>query len=106
MRYFVMQCELFIIVIWKNSFVGKTREETNNNIMPGIYTFPSGFIDKPSPEIFDLIQKSLKIDPSDRISDKKSIEYNFFNLYQIKEFFIYATKAFLNKTINNKKSMN
>ena len=92
---------LYILVIGKNPFIGKTREETNNNIMRGAYTFPPGFIDKSSPEIRDLIQQCLKINPSERISAKKALEHNFFNLYQIKEFFIHVTEAFLNKTINN-----
>ena len=65
------------------------------------YTFPNGFIQNASPEIRDLIQQCLEVNPSSRISAKKALNHPFFDLYETKEFFIHVTESFLNKTINN-----
>ena len=92
---------LYMLVIGKNPFIGKNREETSKNIMHGKYSFPPGFVEKSSAEIRDLIQQCLKVNHLERISAKKALEHNFFNLYETKEFFIHVTEAFLNKTINN-----
>ena len=92
---------LYILVIGKNPFNGKDKDEILSNIEQGNYTFPPGFVEKSSLAIRDLIQQCLKVNPSERISAKKALEHRFFNLYETKEFFIHVTEAFLNKTINN-----
>ena len=92
---------LYMIVNGKNSFNGKDKNELLSNIEQGKYTFPKGFVDNSSPAIRDLIQQCLKVNPSERISAKKALNHPFFNLYEIKEYFIHVTEAFLNKTINN-----
>ena len=89
---------LYILVIGKYPFIGK---EILNNIEHGNYTFPEGFIESSSPEIRDLIQQCLQVNPSLRISARKAINHPFFDLYDSKKFFIHVTEAFLNKTINN-----
>ena len=92
---------LYMLVIGKNPFNGKDKNELLSNIEQGKYTFPKGFVDNSSPAIRDLIQQCLKVNPSERISAKKALNHPFFNLYEIKEYFIHVTEAFLNKTINN-----
>ena len=92
---------LYILVIGKYPFIGKDKNEILNNIEHGNYSFPDGFVEKSSPEIRDLIQQCLQVNPSVRISAKKALNHPFFNLYETKEFFIHVTEAFLNKTINN-----
>ena len=92
---------LYILVIGKYPFIGKDKNEILNNIEHGNYTFPEGFIESSSPEIRDLIQQCLQVNPSLRISAKKAINHPFFDLYDSKKFFIHVTEAFLNKTINN-----
>ena len=92
---------LYILVIGKYPFIGKDKNEILNNIEHGNYTFPEGFIESSSPEIRDLIQQCLQVNPSLRISARKAINHPFFDLYDSKKFFIHVTEAFLNKTINN-----
>ena len=92
---------LYVLVIGKTPFNGKSKDELISNIEHGNYTFPPLFVQNSSEEIRDLIQQCLKVNPSERISAKKAIEHPFFNLYEVKEFFIHVTEAFLNKTINN-----
>lgn len=92
---------LYILVIGKYPFMGKDKNEILKNIEHGNYTFPEGFVDKSSQEIRDLIQQCLQVNPSLRISAKEALNHPFFNLHEIKEFFIHVTEAFLNKTINN-----
>ena len=92
---------LYILVIGKYPFIGKDKNEILNNIEHGNYTFPEGFIESSSPEIRDLIQQCLQVNPSLRISARKPINHPFFDLYDSKKFFIHVTEAFLNKTINN-----
>ena len=92
---------LYILVIGKYPFTGKDKNEILSNIEHGNYSFPDGFVEKSSPEIRDLIQQCLQVNPSVRISAKKALNHPFFNLYETKEFFIHVTEAFLNKTINN-----
>ena len=92
---------LYILVIGTYPFNGKDKNEILNNIEQGNYSFPKGFIENSSPEIRDLIQQCLQVDPSDRISAKKALNHPFFKLYEIKEFFIHVSENFLNKTINN-----
>ncbi len=92
---------LYILVIGKYPFVGKDKNEILYNIEHGNYTFPEEFIEKSSPEIRDLIQQCLKVNPSDRISAKKAIDHPFFLLYDSEKFFMHVAEAFLIKTINN-----
>ena len=92
---------LYILVIGKYPFIGKDKNEILNNIEHGNYSFPDGFVEKSSPEIRDLIQQCLQVNPSVRISARKAINHPFFDLYDSKKFFIHVTEAFLNKTINN-----
>ena len=94
---------LYILVIGTYPFNGNDKNEVLFNIEKGNYTFPDGFIRNASPEIRDLIQQCLQVNPSKRISAKKALNHPFFNLYGIKEFFIHVTESFLNKTINNLK---
>ena len=92
---------LYMIVIGTYPFNGKDKSEIINNILHGNYSFPKGFIENSSPEIRDLIKQCLQVDPSVRISAKKALNHPFFKLYEIKEFFLHVSEAFLNKTINN-----
>ena len=92
---------LYILVIGSYPFNGKDKSEIINNILHGNYSFPKGFIENASPEIRDLITQCLQVDPSIRISAKKALNHPFFKLYEIKEFFLHVSAAFLNKTINN-----
>ena len=92
---------LYILVIGNYPFNGNNKNEILSNIEKGNYTFPEGFIRNASPEIRDLIQQCLQVNPSSRISAKKALNHPFFDLYETKEFFIHVTESFLNKTINN-----
>ena len=92
---------LYILVIGAYPFHGNDKIEILNNIERGNYTFPEGFIQNSSPQIRDLIQQCLQVNPSNRISARKALEHPFFELYETKEFFTHVTEAFLNKTINN-----
>ena len=92
---------LYILVIGTYPFNGKDKNEIISNIVRGNYSFPKGFIENSSPEIRDLIVQCLQVNPSNRISAKKALNHPFFTLYEIKEFFLHVTEAFLNKTINN-----
>ena len=95
---------LYILVIGTYPFNGNDKNEILYNIEHGNYTFPESFIQNSSPQIRDLIQQCLKVNPSSRISAKQALEHPFFELYEIKEFFINVTESFLNKTINNIKN--
>jgi calcium-dependent protein kinase len=95
---------LYILVIGTYPFNGNDKNEILYNIEHGNYTFPEWFIQNSSPQIKDLIQQCLKVNPSSRISAKQALEHPFFELYEIKEFFINVTESFLNKTINNIKN--
>ena len=92
---------LYILVIGTYPFNGNDKNEILSNIEKGNYSFPNGFIQNASPEIRDLIQQCLEVNPSSRISAKKALNHPFFDLYETKEFFIHVTESFLNKTINN-----
>ena len=95
---------LYILVIGTYPFNGNDKNEILYNIEHGNYTFPEWFIQNSSPQIKDLIQQCLKVNPSSRISAKQALEHPLFELYEIKEFFINVTESFLNKTINNIKN--
>ena len=92
---------LYMLVIGCYPFNGKDKNEILNNIERGNYSFPNGFIQNSSPEIRDLIQQCLQVNPSNRISAKKALNHPFFSLYEVKEFFMHVTDSFLNKTVNN-----
>ena len=92
---------LYILVIGTYPFNGKDKNEILNNIEMGNYSFPKGFVENSSNEIRDLIKQCLQVNPSNRISAKDALNHPFFNLYEIKEFFIHVSESFLNKIINN-----
>ena len=92
---------LYILIIGTYPFNGNDNNEILYNIEQGNYTFPEWFTQNSSPQVRDLIQQCLKVNPSSRISAKQALEHPFFELYKIKEFFINVTESFLNETINN-----
>ena len=91
---------LYILVIGDYPFTGD-KNEILKKIKKGKYEFPSGFLEKSSLEIRELISKCLEVNPAKRISAREALNDKFFNLYDTNEFFIHVNPAFLNKTINN-----
>ena len=91
---------LYLLVTGVHPFKGK-ESEILKKIRKGNYSFPSGFIEKSSGELRELINKCLINNPNERISANDALNHPFFSLYDINEFFTHVTPAFLNKTINN-----
>ena len=92
---------LYILLIGNYPFDGNNKAEIIKKIKKGQYTFPEGFEAAASPEIKDLINYCLKLDPDERISAKEALNHPFFNSNDINEYFINVTPAFINKTLNN-----
>ena len=92
---------LYILLIGNYPFDGNNKAEIIKKIKKGQFTFPEGFEAAASPEIKDLINCCLKLDPDERISAKEALNHPFFNSNDINEYFINVTPAFINKTLNN-----
>ena len=102
------KCDLWSIgvilyVLFKGAypFEGKSRAQIFEHIKQGKYDLKSKPFDRVSSKAKDLIQKLLKVDPTERISASRALDHGWFTSLKIKEQLFDLDIEVAKKLLNN-----